>query len=118
MSSTSKTRVECGGIRPAKPVSAEAETKAVSTNHGVVIGSRIRTISHVGRDDEFPLFTLDHANEAFVPALDNLTSPERDIERLPATHRGIELCPSGEECSGLDKRRSAHRRWQHRSLQG
>lgn len=105
MSSTSKTRVVCGGITPPKPLLPRAEPKLVSINLRTQAwnndGSRIRTIGHVGRDGEQPRLAFDHAEEAFVPAFDDLTRSESEFERAIAVAGGVELITVGEECSGL-----------------
>lgn len=67
---------------------------------------RIRTISQLGRDGEFPLLALDHTEKALVPALDNLANAESEIESVVGAvaviGRGVKLLAGGKEGSGLE----------------
>jgi len=67
----------------------------------MIMGSKIRTISQVWRDRELPPLGWDHALEADVPALDNLTRSENELERVIAVARGVELRTGGVEGSSL-----------------
>jgi len=50
-------------------------------------------ISHVGGDGEFPFLALDHIEEAFVPAFDNLANADNHTERAATgIARGVKLC--------------------------
>jgi len=55
----------------------------------------------VGWDSELPLLAYDHAKEAFVPTLDDLTPSESEFERFIVIARGVEDGTGGVECSSI-----------------
>ena len=55
------------------------------------MGRRTRTIGLVGRNGEYAPLALDHAADAFVPALDDLANPENEIERFPRSREESNL---------------------------
>src|SRR5690606_5541116 len=50
-------------------------------------------VRHVPRDRELALSADLHARQTFVPALDDLALPDRELERLIAIARAVELLP-------------------------
>src|SRR4029450_11252285 len=48
-------------------------------------------VAQRGRNDELPLPTHLHGAHALVPALDDLATPDGELERLAAIHRGGQL---------------------------
>src|SRR5580704_15771028 len=54
-----------------------------------------RPVAELGRDDQGALAADLHAGDALVPAGDDLMPPERELERLTAVERAVELLALG-----------------------
>src|SRR5271166_2788541 len=95
---SAKTQNREGTRNPALPESLPQLLHAEQLDHEGQLGVRRdhwrmtgRAVGQVGWNDQLPLAADLHAGYAFVPALDDSASPERERERLIAIMTAIEF---------------------------
>ncbi len=65
-------------------------------------------VGHVGWNDQRAFLANTHSKNSFVPTLNDLADPEREVERLVPVTRRVELAPVGQLASIVHAQLIAH----------